>query len=130
MSIHSSMMREGGAPSLMEALGDVEAVLITPASGSPFRARAIIGLVRGQSEFVDVGDETKVETASVKVLLADLVANGITSIPVTAKVEIAGHSGAWSIRVSECEWGSVWVKLGLEREILVRQFQGRRNAAV
>ncbi len=125
MSIFDSMMRDGGVPAMMSSLGEASVAEITAGSIEPFKVDAILGRIRAESKFNDIGAEIKVEVGTLRVRQQDLAAKGIVSIPVTAKIVI--NDTAWSVRAAESEWGTVWVKLGIEREVRIREWQARRG---
>ncbi len=120
-------MRQGGAPTLMAGLGDSQVVEVRLASGVSFSSDAICNIQRGQSVQLDVGEESKAITATIKVLREVLEKNGVIELP--ARANVVAYGFTWSVRLSESEWGPVWVKLGLERESLVSRWQAR-NVAV
>lgn len=116
-------------PALMEWHGDQQAVRITPKSGQPFTVDAILGLIRGAEQFSDVGQTTRLLTATVQVNRSDFDTAGITEPPMMSSVDAYGLE-KWAVDMTTTEWGAVIVKLGLQRETLAREWQARRNAAV
>ncbi len=91
---------------------------------------ALAESIRPESVVYDFGSETKVEATAIYLLRSDLDAKGITSFPVTLKIEIEGDERQWTTRASDSEWGDALVKIGLERENLIRKWQAQNNAAV
>jgi len=117
------------AGALIEQFGERGSVIIRPTAGEAFTVDAILGLIRGATEFTDVGQEIRLLTATVQVERRHFAEHGITELPATAMVDAYGLE-KWSLRLAESEWGQVWVKLGIERTMLAREWQARSNASV
>lgn len=115
--------------SLMQQFGERGSVVINPKSVPQFTVDAILGLIRGAEQFTDVGQTTRLLTTTIHVRRDDFAAKQITEPPMMASVDAYGLE-KWAVDMSTTEWGVVWVKLGLQRETLAREWQARRNAAV
>jgi hypothetical protein len=114
---------------LLEHFGDPDSITVNRTTGAPFTVDAILGTISGAELFNDVDQTSKLLTAQVHVRRSDLAIKGITEMPMMAKVNAYGLTN-WAIDLANSEWGAVWVKIGLKRETLAREFQARRNAAV
>jgi hypothetical protein len=108
---------------------DLTTLRITPSGQSPVDVISIVGSMRAQEQYVDVGQTTKILTTVAYVPRDLLTAAGITTPPLMATATVHGLEG-WTINGSETEWGPGLVKLGLERESLTREWQARRDASV
>lgn len=108
------------------AQDSLESVSIT-SDGNTFNARGIAGMLRGQELFDRY--TSRLLTTSLYLLRSEFEARGISTPPMMASVDVLGLED-WSVRMEDVEWGEVLVKLGIQRETLIREFQARRNAAI
>lgn len=94
-----------------------------------FSFLAAVSVERGSVEFSDAGQESRVLTCVVYASRSEFTAAGVTAPPVTAKVDCLGQTN-WAVDMSQTEWGSARVKLGLQRQALINEWQARRNATL
>lgn len=106
---------------------DLIAVEINTGGAAGFSAKGIPQTVRGQELFDS--DTTKLLTTAVYIPRVAFAAQNITSPPLMATVKLGDDTRAWAVNMSETEWGAGLVKLGVQREHLVREYQAQRNAA-
>jgi hypothetical protein len=111
---------------LATQIGGAVAATFEPALGDSFTAEVISKAVIGADEFPDSGDEVRVLRTSISVLRSVFTAEGITEAP--ANMFVTVHGAKWSVDMAVTEWGKVVVKLGLEREPKLNEWQGRRAA--
>jgi hypothetical protein len=112
MSIHDSMMRMGGAPTLMGGLGDKGSLVYKSAGGVEILCDAIIDREKGGLRpNLQAGDVDKVIRRTVKITTEQLTGKGVIGLEQFGVVILNGKT--WQIDVSESDWGPAFVKLGL-----------------
>jgi hypothetical protein len=111
---------------LTTQVGEEVTATFEPAVGDSFTASVISRAVIGGDEFPDSGEEIRVLRTSISVLRSVFTAEGITEAPATMFVTV--HGAKWSIDMAGTDWGKVVVKLGLEREPKINEWQARRAA--
>lgn len=103
-------------------------VTYKPPSGLPFTWTVIVGAQTGVEVIDETGRVKKLVKTHVIGKASELIASGVTQLQPYAKVEAAGME--WTIDPTDTRWGTPLVRLGLEREALLREYQAQRNAAV
>jgi hypothetical protein len=91
-----------------------------PSFTSEVIARAIIG----GDEFPDDGSEVRILRTAIYVARSVFTDEEITEPPVNMAVNV--HGATWYIDMAVTEWGKTLVKLGLEREAKLNEWQARR----
>jgi hypothetical protein len=100
-------------------------VRITPVAKEPFDVLGLPTVIRGEELFGDNGRIVRLLRMSVYIPRWQFDAEGIDEPPINSFVDVE-NNGKWAIQMAETEWGEGVVKLALEQEVLLREYQGKR----
>lgn len=112
-------------PAAKRAFGTLTVTIHKAGCESPTEAETVSGIIRGAEEFTDANQESIVLTTEVHLPRSIFTDNDIANPRLIQSVDAYGLTG-WVANMARTEWSAGHVRLFLERETLLREWQARR----